>query len=41
MKYNNVDTSLTLDGSSKSLLAALETIEFFSSISVLKINENF
>ena len=32
------DTSLTLDGSSESLFSALETIEFFSSFSGLKIN---
>ena len=32
------DTSLALDGSPKSLFAALDTIEFFSSFSGLKIN---
>ena len=34
------DTSLTLDGSFESFFAALETIEFFSSFSDLKINSS-
>ena len=42
-KYHKIsqyadDTSLTLDGSSESLFAALKTIEFVSSFSGLKIN---
>ena len=32
------DTSLTLDGSQESLFAALDTIEYFSKFSGLKIN---
>ena len=36
-QYAN-DTSLTLDGSPNSLFAALDTLDFFSKFSGLKIN---
>ena len=34
------DTTLVLDGSQKSLISALETLEYYAQISVLRINNS-